>query len=344
MKRPLLLELVSQLPGPLVVPSDADWSALPLDAERHGLAGLLADAVARQPDLAPGAEPPAAQRALRAAARSSAAQAMKLHRLLLDALARLAPKGVAPVLMKGYGFGHRYWPDPLLRPASDVDLLVEPALLDAVAPELVALGLARFEDAGEDDVFEHHHHLGFHGPRGIVELHFRLLAGFGGAKLGDDEVFARCRRAELGGFPVRYLDPVDELVYLASHAAQHLFLRVAWLYDLKLLVGRERLDWDRVAALARASSLRASTHAALLLAREKLDAAVPAEALRALAPTRLHAGAVRRAFSDRQLVSAELARSKAASALRATLSDDPVRAARHLAQGLARNVRRRARS
>jgi hypothetical protein len=142
---------------------------------------------------------------------------------------------------------------------------------------------------------------------------------------------------------VRYLAPEDELVYMAAHAAAHLFLRIGWLHDLKLLA-RAPLDWERVSKLARDSSVRAATHAALFLAHDALGADIPSEVLKALAPTRLHARAVRRAFTDDALVSAKLATAKSASALRATLSDDPMRAARHLAQGALRNVRRRIRA
>jgi Uncharacterised nucleotidyltransferase len=344
-KRSALLALLRELPGDVGPTaralSAADWERLPLDAERHGLSGLLVEALAplRLAALAQG------ERAMRGQARNAAAQAMKLHRLLLDMLALLKARQVTPVLMKGWGFGVRYWPDPHLRPASDVDLLVEPEALAGLEPAMASLALAPFTDPGEDDVFAHHHHLSFHGARGLVEVHFRLLAGFGGASLGDAALFARCRLATLEGFAVRYLAPEDELVYMASHAAQHLFLRLSWLHDLKLLVAKERaLDWDRVAALAKESSLRAATHAALVLATEVLGADVPAASLRALAPSRLHARAVRRAFTDEALVSASLATSKSASALRALLSDDPVRAARHLAEGVVRKVKRRVRA
>jgi hypothetical protein len=342
-----LLQLLRALPGQIGPAADAlsaaQWETVAVDAERHGLSGLLVDALAR--NTLPLRIPEPVQATLRAQARNAAAHAIKLHRLLVDALALLDARGVAPVLMKGWGLGKRYWPDPLLRPASDVDLLVGPEQLDGVERVMGKLGLTRFEDAGEDDVFAHHHHLSFSGPRGLVEVHFRLLAGFGGATLGDAAVFSRCRPAEVEGHPVRYLAVEDELVYLASHAAQHLFLRLSWLHDLKLLIAREsHLDWDRVTQRAKGASLRAATHAALVLAHQALGAEVPAAVLLALAPTGLHARAVRRAFSDAQLVSAQLATSKSASALRATLSDNPMRAARHLAEGMVRNVRRRVRT
>ena len=328
-----------------------EWERLPVDAERHGLSGLLVDSLSvnwgtlRQAQGERQDTPSKVQTALRAQARNSAANAMKLHRLLLDTLALLAPRGLEPVLMKGWGFGSRYWPDPLLRPASDVDLLVEPEGLLGIERAMATLGLNQIADAGEDDVFEHHHHLSFAGPRGLVEVHFRLLAGFGGAKLGDAAVFNRCRKATFEGHAVRFLSPEDELVYMAAHAAQHLFLRIGWLHDLKLLVQREpALDWDRAVALAKESSLRAATHAALFLTAEVLGAEIPQRTLRALAPSKLHARAVRGAFTDEVLVSASLATSKSASALRAVLSDNPVRAARHLAEGMVRNVKRKVRT
>jgi hypothetical protein len=361
---PPLIRLLRELPGDLgaaaAALSPSEWERLPEEAERHGLSGLLVDGlvVAEKGDsphflragspatsvaARPGQKGDSPLFRLRSQARNAAAHAMKLHRLLLETLVLLEKREVVPVLMKGWGFGVRYWPDPLLRPASDVDILVEPEALTGIERTMAKLGLSRFVDAGMDDVEEEHHHLAFHGPRGIVEVHFRLTAGFGGAAMGGEAFFHRCTSATLEGHAVRYLAPEDELVYMAVHAAQHLFLRIGWLHDLKLL-SRAPLDWDQVIQVARDSSLRAATHAALFLAHDALGAEIPPAVLKALAPTRLHARAVRRAFTDDALVTARLATAKSASALRATLSDNPIRAARHLAQGALRNVRRRIRA
>jgi hypothetical protein len=53
------------------------------------------------------------------------------------------------------------------------------------------------------------------------------------------------------------LAPADELVYLAVHAATHRFLRLVWLYDLKLLAGRlSRAEIETAAERARAWGFR----------------------------------------------------------------------------------------
>ena len=317
------------------------WADLPAQAEAHGLSGLLLNALARREAEVPRA----ALAALRAQARNAAAWALKLRRLQTDALAALAKEGLTPVLLKGQGFAARYWGDPLLRPASDVDVMVRTEELPQARRAMAALGLKEHVDEGEDDPFAHHHHLGFHGPAGLVEVHFRLLTGPGGGQLGDEAVWARSRPGTADGAAVRWLSPEDELVYLASHAAGHLFLRLAWLVDLKLLLAKERaLDWDAAVALAARAELKAATHAALVLAKEALGAEVPEQALRALAPSPLHARLVKKAFTPERLLAATLAQGPSASALRALLADTPRRAASHLAQGVARRVKREVRS
>jgi hypothetical protein len=144
---------------------------------------------------------------------------------------------------------------------------------------------------------------------------------------------------------VRYLPPEQELVYLSAHCAQHLFQRASWLYDLKLFVrARPGLSYERVAEIAGGADMRAATHAALVLAAEVLGAAVPRSALERVAPSRAHAGLVLRAFTPERLASGVIAASAAAPALRALLADSPARAARHLAQGAVRRIKRAVRS
>jgi hypothetical protein len=71
---------------------------------------------------------------------------------------------------------------------------------------------------------------------------------------------ARAQRFDVGnGLSVLVPAPEEEFVYLAAHAAGHSFIRLVWLYDLKLLCRRQpALDWRRVAELAEQCSLKAA--------------------------------------------------------------------------------------
>jgi hypothetical protein len=86
---------------------------------------------------------------------------------------------------------------------------------------------------------EHHHHVHFIRPEGpLIELHFRAYSGFG-ITVEAQTFLARARRYQPGkGPPTWVLAPEDEFVYLAAHVAGHLYLRLSWLYDLKLFLRR----------------------------------------------------------------------------------------------------------
>ncbi|MFZ5470299.1 MAG: nucleotidyltransferase domain-containing protein [Myxococcota bacterium] len=314
-------------------PGSFDGGELVRAAERHGLSGLVMRALENVP-----LTPALSQRereVLRKHALAIAATGMKLRRLLFQALDALGEEGITPVLLKGYGFASRYWPEPLLRPCSDVDLLVDEHELPAATRVAMKLGLTRHDDPGEDDPFAHHHHLGFHGPAGLLELHFRPIAGFGSA-------MERARTVEgtLEGRKVRYLTPEDELVYLGAHAAQHCFLRLGWLVDLKFLLGRP-LNEQRVVELAQEVGMSGAVFAALTALQTALHFPVPWRLMDGLSPSRWRNILVAAAFTEERLVSASLAQKKLpAFAVRTLLADSLPNMARHSAEGALRALRR----
>lgn len=303
---------------------------------RHGLAGLLADALAE----AAAPVPPT----LAAAARAQLAAGLKHKRLTLTVVDALARAGVTPVLLKGYGLAARLFPEhPLARPSSDVDVLVLPEELPLVEPALAALGLTLTQDEGLHDVFEEHHHRAWQGPPGLVEVHFRLFSGFGGRGFDERGLQARTRLATLEGRPVRHLAPDDELLYLATHAANHAFLRLSWLVDLLRFVERHpALDWAAVAARARAAGFTAPLATALALTERLFDLQLPEAARRALPRPAWRRALDARLYSDARLVSAVWSQEKGpAILLRLYLVDTSGQAARELLSGARRWLRRR---
>jgi hypothetical protein len=335
-----LVALLRELPDAPRAPAltDAAWTQVLDQADRQGLAALLHHHLG-------GLVTPAVHERLKQANLVSQARALRLKRLLDFVLDGLAAQGIVPIVLKGIGLSSRYWREWHLRPSGDIDVLLEPERVEPAAQFLIAQGYAEHGDPGEDDPEAHHHHRSFTGRLGLVEVHFRALAGPGGGALEGPELFARARSATLGGRAVRYLAPEEELVFLASHAAQHLFQRLAWIYDLKLLMSAEAgLNFTRVAEIARQSRLAAGTHAALVLASTVLGAPVPREHLQAIAPTRAHAAAVLAAFSPERLAESTVALSRAAPMLRALLADSPDRAVKHLVEGTAQRIKRAVRS
>lgn len=278
-----------------------DEAALVQAAARHGLAGFL-QYVALQGGVELG---PEQRLRLRREAMAQAAVGLRVKGLLLRAVEALAAEGTVPVLLKGYGLALRYYPEPLLRATSDVDVLVGREQVARARGALERLGLrARGEG--------HEHHLELAGPAGLVELHHRALSGWG-LVLEAEGLLARAEPGEVEGRAVRYLRAEDELPYLALHASNHLLQRLAWLFDLKLLVrARPGLDWAEVVAQAQGAGWGPAVWYALEAARRLVGAAVPEQVLQALAPPLWQRRLAVQLFTAEHLLDTQLAEHKAA--------------------------------
>ncbi len=303
-----LLEVLRAWPGAVEGPVPEDAGALVHAAARHGLAGFVQHALGRSGWTLE----EAVRTNLRREALAQAARGMRVKALLLRSLDALAAEGVVPVLLKGYGLGMRFYPEPLQRATTDVDLLVADAQVAAASRVLEGLGLKPLGAKEAAHAREHEHHLTFSGPAGLVELHFRALAGYG-QTLEAEALLARAEEATLEGRRVRYLRAEDELVYLAVHASNHLLQRLAWLFDLKLLVlGRPGLDWGGVGEVARGTAFPHLAWYALEAARRLMGAPVPDEVLASLAPPTWQRGLAARFFTAERLLETELMHHKPA--------------------------------
>lgn len=304
-------------------------------AARHGVSAWVAEPLGDAPF-------PEKSRLL-ADARATIAGAQKIKRLTLSVLDALLAADIEPIALKGTLLAHRLYPsNPLCRPSSDVDVLVLPEELDRVAVALEPLQLKRWIDPSLGDVLEDHHHLSFSGPRGLVEVHFRLISTFGRGLFDDAAIRSRAQHMTFEGRRVRILAPEDEFLYLATHAANHAFLRIAWLVDLqRFLALHPTLDFDAMAARADDAGFRQAVTVTLGLLSRLLDVELRASA-RAAFPARR----VRGLLDERLFAAAALERGSLAThrignfAARLWLVDTPGHGASHLIDGMKRYARR----
>ena len=244
-----------------------------------------------------------------------------------------AGAGLSAVALKGPLLAERLYARPAARPSSDVDLLVDEAALDDAVRVLASVGYAWTDSDEERRYRREHHHLHLSRARSLpLELHFHAYRGFG-AVLPSEPLLAR-RVAVPGLSALAVLEPPDELVYLAAHAAAHRFVRIGWLWDIRLLV--ERMTEDEIArAVRRARSwgyARALACAGDLVAR--FVTGRPLGALGALGAVR--GGAVRATVAEPRPALARMATRFAYTAL---LCDSPGRAARYAAGAVHGRVR-----
>src|SRR5262245_9565378 len=172
---------------------------------------------------------------------------------LQDVVSALDRAGIRPCVLKGPVLAARLYQLPEARSSIDIDLLVLPSEVEHAARALADAGYQGDTDAQVSYLRRHSHHLHFQKPGApMLELHFHAYAGFG-VVLPASALIDRAAEYELADHVrVRVPAPEDEFIYLAAHVAGHSFIRLVWLYDLKLLLRRHpSLDWDGIASRAR---------------------------------------------------------------------------------------------
>ncbi|NRA10950.1 MAG: nucleotidyltransferase family protein [Crocinitomicaceae bacterium] len=130
--------------------------------------------------------------------------------------------------------------DPAERSSTDLDILVGLDNLDQCTEILIAKGyklLTEFNSPKQKEaILKYYHHFEFYNAdKGIlIELHWGLLARDRQHKRIHD-LIEQTSIVEISGrkFKILNLSPLVE--YLSTHGTFHLFFRLQWLYDIKII-------------------------------------------------------------------------------------------------------------
>jgi hypothetical protein len=314
-----------------------DWEPLLVAAREHGVLGVLAGAIARGGVVVTPAVDQVLQRHM------AVARVWHAHqRALVEELAvAFSAAGVPVIALKGPVLAERLYAEGAERHSVDLDLLVSEDAVNTAGAVLTQQGWASAEGPAARYARLHHHHLQFVRPGApSLELHFRARVGFGRI-YPSEALIARARQVPHVTTPLLVLTPEDEYLYLSVHAAAHAFVRLIWLYDLKLLRGRHpALDWAVVVTRARALGVLAAVAFASRMLEERLGVTRPAHpdldgrGVRQAVARRIQ----KRVVAGRGLLALDRAGGLAFTSL---LSEGPVAASRLWGHHAARSVKRR---
>ena len=252
------------------ISNGADLSTATPWAERHGIAPLLWRALgsAGALDALGDAEP-----RLRSVAEVHRMEALLLlPRAASMALVPLTDGGLEPVVLKGPTLAARY-PEPGLRPMSDIDVLLPPRDHTRALQLLQGAGWTVARGAGRDryDTVLVHPDV----PSLPLELHYGFEASYERVTTLDAvALWDRREPIDCLGTPAFGLPVPEELVTLCTHAGKpyHGFTRLVWIADLAMVDGHaaesgQPVQWDRVRSVADAGDCLTLVSAALALAQ-----------------------------------------------------------------------------
>jgi hypothetical protein len=238
------------------------------------------------------------------ARRNTAVHNLRLHHELGKAIEILSEAGIPALALKGVVLAYTAYPDPSLRPMSDVDLLVPTGTREKAVQVLQALG---FEYP--DSVFAiHRDHclrlspeqefapaLRLRASNVLFEVHTQLECSQPVLPAPAREFWSRSVSVDLNGLRVQTLCPEDFLFHLCLHQSRwHRFEKgLLPLVDLKLLIDSHP-DWDWAGIAARSLRWGCATWMYLTLerARDLVSAPVPDTLFQAL-PQRVDLASLR---------------------------------------------------
>jgi hypothetical protein len=231
------------------------WDELPVQAEIHGMGPLLWHHI-RQSGVA---IPEETRRTLQGLTLRHRLHNQINARVLTEIIALLQGAGIQPLVLKGLALAYQYYPDPALRPGSDIDLLFKQ---DDVLPALDLLASAGFH-IGPPHIFPEliPKELTADSPprNGIsvrVELHHYDPKGRHEKGNSPDPEFEKLdappEAFSINDCIVHTPTYMEMLHYLMRHIVKHLFVshagnpvQIKWMADIISLVEHhaEEIDW-----------------------------------------------------------------------------------------------------
>jgi hypothetical protein len=286
--RRLLLAVAATACGDAPVPAQADWRGAYQALAWHGLIPL-AERAYRQ---AGGSSPKELGRMLQKGRVAWAARALCLRQSLRTVLLAFGAAGLGVIVLKGPALAETVYPDPLLRPFDDLDLLCReedwPAIHETVT--LAGFSETRVEPTPPPKAWREkaYYHNQYFNPAVAVslEIHFDLWHTGLRPRLGD-LYWDRAPTSRVAAMEAKVLSPADQLIHAAVHLHQHSYARLIWFVDLALLLRRygADLDWDYVIEVARKEGVGLSLYYALYYEQQLLGVPAPAAVLAALKPS-----------------------------------------------------------
>jgi hypothetical protein len=201
----------------------------------------------------------------------------QLFRALREILATLHRAGVATLVLKGAALGPLYYEDEGARPMSDLDVLVPEAALQRAVGVLRDAGWSTFHWRPEyfDTRFEHALPL-LDGGGQSLDLHCHVLET--SCERDADACFWEGSvPATIQGTATRTLCPTDHLLHACVHGVLWVTTPpITWVVDaLTVLARADRIDWNRLAEVARSRGATLAAAAPLEYLASHFRAPIP---------------------------------------------------------------------
>lgn len=260
-----------------------DWSRLLRLAAPHGMLPLLYWHLST---ICPESVPAATLAALRERFHANGRRGLLHAAELMELLTLFDANGIPAIPYKGPILAVTVYGNLALRQFGDLDILIPKTRVRDARALLCQRGYqpreAPMPDWQEAGFLESEHEFVQVDPRTniTVELHWEIARRYMSVPIDLDRLWRRAVPVSFAGRRIEGLCPEDLLLILSVHGTSHCWQRLDWICDIAELVRRHpEIDWDTVMQEADALGCRRMVLLGLLLARDLLNAEIPADLL-----------------------------------------------------------------
>lgn len=188
--------------------------------------------------------------------------------------------GVQPIILKGPPLSIKINEDIALRASSDIDILVDPAEFQRAEKILEKLEYRRISPnfsltpRQQKNFFKKDHHFEYvNDKRAIkVELHWRIRSF--NIKHFPSVSDLNTQKINVAGFAVPVMGNEYWLIYLMVHGYKHMWVRLRWLYDIKIFI-EQNINWKKIITIAENTELKPILHQTLILLNTLFEVPIP---------------------------------------------------------------------
>jgi len=184
----------------------------------------------------------------------SCVRSLHMERQLQEIIEAFREQDVRVLILRGPALAFSVYPDPAMRPSTDLDLLVRPeqvvrgrAILESLGYRCLAKRFETARDFFREECFIHQNNLGNKFPVDLHWVHWELHPFFKGSEEVDvEDLFRRSWKVETPTVAFETLHPVDYLIHSAIHLVMihRMEMRLSWIYDTALLAQHFQVDED----------------------------------------------------------------------------------------------------
>ena len=231
------------------IKSFVDWDTLVTEAENYSVAPLLFTTL-RESDID---IPSTSKRQLYALVQRHRWANDARAKALIEITEACQARSIQLIVLKGSFLAHSIYPDPSLRPMSDIDLLAPPDKAAEVINILRDLGYSAPDQASSQYMSEHHHLPGAHATRDgqgiLVEVHHDALSGDVDASITTLNLTAPLQTFLINGTSNIALGHQDQLRHLYHHMSEPATrLKLMWCVDIVFYASHfaSEIDWQEL--------------------------------------------------------------------------------------------------